>query len=295
MKYWLNYHHLLYFRTIAREGSISAASIKLRLGQPTLSAQLRALEESLGVKLFERRNRKLHLTDAGRIALEYSDSIFKTGDELIEVLQDRLSPTRTHVQIGALDSVPKHVVLSLVQSALKQGKCTVSVLEGKHDELLRELLAHRIDLILSNGPSFGVEGAKLYSKRVARMPVVVAGARKFKSLKKNFPHSLGNQPMIVPTVHSKLRADLDHFFRTQKIPVDICVETQDTAVQKLLGLHGIGLVSAPRVALDEYLTSGELLEIGRIPGVHEEIHLTAASRRIENPISNKIFASFEIH
>ncbi len=128
---WLNYHHLYYFRVIANEGGIAKAAEKLRLGQPTLSLQLKQLEEMVGKPLFERRNRKMILTEAGRSALDYANEIFRLGDEMLEVLKDRTINNQTHLQIGALDSVPKSVTLALVREAYKTGPCTVSILEGK--------------------------------------------------------------------------------------------------------------------------------------------------------------------
>ena len=155
---WLNYHHLHYFRVIATEGGIARAAEKLRLGQPTLSTQLRQLEEMVGNPLFERRNRKMVLTEAGRSALDYANEIFRLGDEMLEVLQDRTIGNQTHLQIGALDSVPKSVILALVVAAYQiSPSCTVSILEGKGDELFRELYNHKIDLILSNYPPPALE------------------------------------------------------------------------------------------------------------------------------------------
>jgi LysR family transcriptional activator of nhaA len=110
---WMNYHHLYYFKVIAEEGSVSKAAQKLHIGQPTLSAQLKQFEESLQITLFERQHKKLILTEQGKVALEYAQSIFKMGNEMVEVLNDRLISTRTHLQIGALDSIPKQIILNL--------------------------------------------------------------------------------------------------------------------------------------------------------------------------------------
>ncbi|RPJ74787.1 MAG: LysR family transcriptional regulator, partial [Alphaproteobacteria bacterium] len=139
MNHWINYHHLNYFRVIAIEGSISKASEKLKIGQPTLSAQLKQFEDTIGIQLFERKHKKLILTESGILALEYANEIFKMGGELLEALHDRLVPSRPHVQFGALDSVPKHVVLSIAKAALNAGRCTVSFLEGNGEELVREM------------------------------------------------------------------------------------------------------------------------------------------------------------
>lgn len=294
MNPWINYHHLNYFRIIANEGSIAKAAEKLRLGQPTLSAQLKQFEETIGVKLFDRQHKKLILTESGRVALEYANEIFKIGGELIEVLHDRLVPSRTHVQIGALDSIPKRMVLNIVKEALKIGRCTVSILEGKGDELLRELSLHKIDLFLSNYIPSAHETEKIYSRSIAKVPVIIYGASRYKSLKNNFPDSLKNIPFILPTIHSKLRHDLEHYFRKANVPIDIVAETQDVGVQKLLGIEQLGLVPLPEVSAVDFAKDKELIEIGRVPGVYEELFLISASRKIENPISSQLMKTFKM-
>ncbi len=289
---WLNYHHLYYFRTIATEGGIARAAEKLRLGQPTLSTQLKQLEGAIGTPLFERRNRKLVLTEAGQLALTYANEIFRLGEEMMEAIRDRLPAARMHVQIGALDSIPKNFTLQLTQFAYDAGDCVISILEGKSDELFRELLAHRLDVVIANFPPSLGEDVKVYARSVATVPVVVCGAAKFKSLSGKFPASLDGQPFVVPTLHSKLRHDIDHYFRAHGIRVDAIAETQDTALQRLLGEAGVGLVPLPAPAADELIREKKLVRIGALEGVQEEIWLISASRRIENPIAAKIMKSF---
>jgi LysR family transcriptional activator of nhaA len=126
MKQWLNYHHLYYFRTIATEGSVVKAAKKLRLGQPTLSTQLKIFEDHLGQKLFERQARTLTLTEAGKMVLDYANEIFKLGDEMVEAINDRLQAARIDVTIGALDSVPKQVLVKLAAFAQRTSDCRVS-------------------------------------------------------------------------------------------------------------------------------------------------------------------------
>lgn len=294
MSNWLNYHHLFYFRTIATEGSIAKAAEKLRLGQPTLSAQLKQLEDSLGTSLFERRHRRLELSEQGRAALQYANEIFRLGAEMQEVLQDRPAASRIHLAVGALDSVPKHVILELTQAAYGIGNCTVSVLEGRGDELLRELNLHRLDLMIANHLPSAQEMSGIRSRRIASVPVAVYGAARFRALRKNFPASLAQAPFVWPTRHSKLRHDIEDYLRTAAISVDPVAETQDTSFQKLLGVAGVGLLPAPAFAVRDALKQKTLIEIGRLPGVREEIHLIAASRKIENPVAAKLFASFQL-
>lgn len=289
---WLNYHHLYYFRTIALEGGIAKAAEKLRLGQPTLSTQLKQLENAIGKPLFERRNRKLILTEAGKAALEYANEIFRLGEEMLEVLQDRTVTNQTHLQIGALDSVPKSVILALVMEAYRTESCTVSILEGKGDELFRELHAHRIDLVISNYPPPVLEGKPFFSKSVAKLPVSVYGAPRFKNLRRNFPRSLNGSLFVLPTAHSRLRHDLNRYFKLQDIQIVPVAETQDTSLQRLLAANGLGLAPFSEVA---GLKEEKLERIGRLEGVHEEVWLISAQRKLENPVAASIMKSFTLH
>lgn len=292
MASWLNYHHLYYFRAIANEGGIARAAEKLRIGQPTLSSQLKQLEDMVGRPLFERRNRKLVLTDAGKAALNYANEIFRLGDEMLEVLKDRTPEDQPHLQIGALDSVPKSVILAIVREAHRISPCTVSILEGKGDELFRELRAHKIDLIVSNYPSQALEEAQVFSKSVAKLPVSVYGAKKFAELKRNFPRSIDGKPFVFPTSHSKLRHDLNHFFKLNSIRALPVAETQDTSLQKLLAEHGVGL--APFSEVDG-LKEQNLVRLGRLKDVFEEIWLISAQRKLENPLAAALMKNFSLH
>lgn len=289
---WLNYHHLYYFSIIAKEGSIARAAERLRLGQPTLSAQLKQFEESLNKKLFDRTKKRLTLTEAGRLALEYADEVFKLGSEMVEALEDRLGPQKIHLQIGALDSVPKTVVRDLIQLALKSEKCTVSVLEGKSDELIRELSAHKIDLIISNHALSSNQGLDLFAKSIGRSELIVCAHKSFLNCKKNYPHSLNNKPFVLPTQHSKLRSDIEHFFKLNDIRPDIVAETQDTSIQRLLGQTGAGLIPLSRVSAQDLISEKKLIEIGVVKGVFEELWLIAGKRKVENPIAAKLYKSF---
>jgi len=291
---WLNYHHLYYFRTIAHEGGIAKAAQKLRLGQPTLSTQLRQLEDSLGHRLFDRRKRTLVLTEAGKVTLEYADTIFRSGDELMQVLEDGSLSGRIDVKLGALDCVPKRLLIGLIKSALAGGNCSVTLLEGRGDELFRELFAHQIDLIVCNYPPAASTLGKVFSRSIAKAPVAVFGAPKFAKLKKGFPRNLEGQPFILPTVHSKLRHDLDHYFSVNKLRVRPIAETQDTSVQKLLGIEGHGLIPLPEFSTRDLVGEKKLVKLGTLPDVKEEFWLVAAARKIENPIAAALMGSFQV-
>src|ERR1041385_5892102 len=115
---WLNYHHLLYFWVVAKRGSIARACEELRLAQPTISGQIRALEESLGEKLFARQGRRLVLTDVGQIVYRYAEEIFSLGRELTDVLKGRPQNRPTRLILGISDLVPKLIAFRIVEPAL---------------------------------------------------------------------------------------------------------------------------------------------------------------------------------
>ncbi len=292
MSPWINYHHLFYFKTIAEEGTVSKAAIKLRVGQPTLSAQLKQFEDTLGIQLFERHHKKLVLTEQGKVALDYAKIIFGMGSEMYEVLHDRLKPLRPTLHLGALDSIPKQIVLQLVKHAFRISPCQITLSEGKSDELLRELVSHRMDLMVTNFLPTGIDGKGLYPKSITKKNVAFYGAPKFKRLRKSFPKSISGEPMILPTYDSRLRQDLDHWAKLNKIELNIVCESQDISVKKLMAVNEMGLIPTATHTVTGQILRGELIEIGQLQGVHEELFLVTAQRKIENPIASKLIHSF---
>ncbi len=172
---------------------------------------------------------------------------------MVDSLSDQHIASKIQVQIGAMDTVPKHLTLKAFHKAQTDYKCVVSILEGHGDELLRELRAHRLDLVISNySPSAG-ESAGFYAKNIARMPVVICGSSKFSGLKRGFPASLNGQPFIMPSMQSKLRHDIEHYLKLSDIFVDTIAEVQDTSLQKLMGTHGDGLIPVALPRSKNYL------------------------------------------
>lgn len=294
MNPWINYHHLFYFKTIAEEGTVSKAAERLRVGQPTLSAQLKNFEGALGVQLFERRHKRLVLTEHGKVALEYSKNIFRMGSEMFEVLHDRLKPLKPTLHLGALDSVPKQIILQMVRQAFRISPCQITLSEGKADELFRELVAHRLDLMVTSLLPTGLDAKGLFPKSISRKNVAFYGAPRFKDLKKGFPKSISGKPMILPTYDSKLRQDLDHWAKLNQIELNIIIESQDVSVKKLMATNEMGLIPTATHTVTGQVLRGELIEIGRIQGVTEELFLVSAQRKIANPIASKLQERFSI-
>lgn len=294
MSPWINYHHLFYFKTIAEEGTVSKAAEKLRIGQPTLSAQLKQFENTLGVQLFERKHKKITLTEQGKVALDYSKNIFRMGSEMYEVIHDRLKPLKPSLHLGSLDSVPKQIVLELVKQAFRISPCQITLSEGKSDELLRELSSHRVDLMVTNFLPSGTDGRGLYPRSISKKNVAFYGAPKFKALRKGFPSSISGEPVILPTYDSKLRQDLDHWAKSHKVELNIVIESQDVSVKKLMAINEMGLVATASHTVTGQVLRGELTEIGKLQGVYEELYLITAQRKIENTIAAKLRDTFKM-
>jgi LysR family transcriptional activator of nhaA len=153
---------------------------------------------------------------------------------------------------------------------------------------------HRLDLILTNFPPAVTDNTKIFAKSVGRLPVVVCGSKQQLKLKKNFPQSLAGAPLILPTLHSKLRHDLEHFFRLQQIPMNIISECQDTSLQLQMGAEGLGLVALAAPAAADFVKKGQLVSLGQLPQVSEEIWLVAAKRKVENTVAARLWKRFQI-
>lgn len=289
---WLNYHHLIYFMEIANVGSISKASEKLLIGQPALSAQLKQLEDQLEIPLFERKNRKLILTDAGKVVLKYANEIGHLGQELLQVIAEKsYSNSKTIFRLGALDSVPKQIVWEIAQKARSYGDCFVSIVEGDQEELTTELLSRNIDCFISNYSGDISKDKNMNSKSFVKASVSIYGSKEFLHCKNNFPKSLNNQPMILPTHHSKLRHDLDYFLDSKKIKIISELETQDTALMKIFAAQGAGLAALPDIAAQDQVHNSTLFKIGTLPNIKEEYWIIGSKRTIDNPIASKLMKS----
>lgn len=213
---------------------------------------------------------------------------------MYEALHDRLKPSKINLQLAALDSIPKQVMLQLTQAALKIAPCTISLVEGKFDELLRDLIAHKVDLAITNFLPRLEATQGLYHKVLSKQPVAIYGSPKFKGLRKNFPQSLNGNPFVLPTYDSQMRYDLDHWLKVNEIEIDIVAETQDTALKKLMAGSDMAMIPAASHTVTKQVLSGELIEIGQLKTVFEELFLISSHRKISNPVASSLMKDFKL-
>jgi LysR family transcriptional activator of nhaA len=256
---WLNYHHLLYFWAVAREGSISAACQKLHLAQPTISGQLKKLEEAVGQKLYDRVGRGLVLTDAGRTVFRYADEIFSIGEELKEALKGRPTERPLHLTVGVPDSLPKMIAYRLIEPAFRlDEKVHVECREGKLQELLGELATHSVD----------VYAAPELAKRLSAA---------------KFPQCLNGNPMLLPCGSSTLRRTIDHWIYKNELRPEVVGDFEDTALMKVFAQAGHGVIPAPSVVKEEICYQYGLEVVGRVPELIERFYAITVERRIKHP------------
>lgn len=286
---WLNYHHLLYFWVVAREGSIAAATAKLNLTQPTISAQLRLLEESLGEKLFEKSGRRLVLTESGRIALRYADEIFGLGRELRDVLRDRPTGRPVKIHVGIADVVPKLVAYRVLRPAFSAAPQVEIICREASSESLFVLLGqHELDLVISDTPASGTP-LRAYNHVLGESGTTFfAVAATATQLRKHFPKSLEGAPMLLPGENTQTRRALELWFDSTGITPRRVGEFDDLALMTAFGRAGSGVFPGPTAIEREIESQYNVRGFGRLPEVKERFYAVTAERRIKNPIVGAI-------
>src|SRR6266511_1226825 len=268
---WLNYHHLLYFWTVARSGSIARASEELRLAQPTISNQLKTLEASLGVKLLERQGRQLVLTDVGRTVLRYADDIFRTGRELQRAVKGLPTGQRLRLVAGVLDVIPKRLAAQLLQPAVDAFPDLVLVCrEGPLPQLLAALAIHELDVVIADVPASEQVKVKAFNHRLGDCGTTFFAAARHAGLRRAFPRSLQGAPILLPAEGTALRRALDGEF-------------DDSALMKAFGARGLGAFPAQRVLEDEIREQYGVRVIGRVEEARESFYAITVERRLRHP------------
>ncbi|MCW5552745.1 MAG: transcriptional activator NhaR [Verrucomicrobiae bacterium] len=282
---WLNYHHLRYFWTVAREGSIKKAAEKLHVSQPSISEQIRELEESLGEKLFRREGRNNVLTDAGQIAFRYAEDIFSFGQELVNAIKQRPTAKSLRLYVGVADSFPKLVTNEVLEPVFAMPQ-TVHVIcrEGKLEDLLAQLAAHRLDIVLADEPASSSTNFKTFNHPLGESGTTFCGAKPMAArLKKGFPKSLNGAPALLPTENTALRRSLEAWFREWSIRPQVVAEFEDLALMKVMAAEGRGFIALPSLATAEAVSRYHFQVINTVEECRVRFHAITAERRITHP------------
>jgi LysR family transcriptional activator of nhaA len=285
---FLNYHHLRYFRAIANEGSLTRAAQHLKISQSALSVQLRQLENSLGQSLFAREHKSLSLTEAGRITLDYAEAIFRTGEELTDTIRNQIGKKRTLLRVGAVTTLSRNFQLSFFRPVMNRDDVELVINSGNLRELLAQLKAHTIDMLLSNMPVRRDAETGWHSHLLDEQAVVLVG-RKVRNLKPfRFPEDLRSTPVILPSLESNIRASFDVILDQAGIRPIIAAEIDDMAMLRLFARESDAVTLVPAVVVKDELATGLLVERHRISQIKETFYAITPSRRFPNKLVQEL-------
>jgi len=280
---WLNYHHLLYFWMVAKEGGITRASEQLRLAHPTISGQLRQLEEALGEDLFKRSGRRLELTEMGRIVFEYADEIFSLGRELMDTVKGRPTGRPQRLTVGVVDALPKLAVRRILEPVLALNVRLI-VKEDSGERLLAELGMHQLDVVLADTPIGPGASVRAFNHELGGdSTTFFATSGLHTTLKGKFPQSLDGAPFILPYGASSLRRQLDQWFEQVSVRPRIVAEFQDSALIKTFGSDGVGIFASPSFLEAPIVSMYGVRAIGRTEDVQEKYYAWSIERKLKHP------------
>ena len=280
----LNYHHLHYFWAVAKEGNLTRAAAQLHVSQSALSTQIKQLEDQLGQALFTREGRVLQLTEAGRVALTYAETIFETGNELTALLRDGQRQTRHVLRIGAVATLSRNFQENFVKPLLKRDDVELILQSGGLDELLTRLAVYNLDVVLSNRKAHADSQHPWRCRRIARQPVSLVGKPRGKAKAFRFPEELAEQPLLLPGRDSDIRAGFDVLCEQIGLTYQVLAEVDDMAMLRLLARDSGKVALLPTVVVQDELKSGKLQEYCVVPQLHENFYAITVQRHFEPPL-----------
>ncbi len=280
----LNLHHLRLFRAVATDGTLTGAARRLNLSQSALSTQIKALEAVLGHDLFERRGRGLVMTEAGRIALDHAEAIFRTADDLTATLRE-VGRSRRALRVGALATLSRNFQMQFLRPMIGRADVDVVIQSGSQAELLRALDALALDVVLTNLPPARESDSPWLVHRLAEQPVSLVGTpARLGPNARPVDQVLADLPLVLPGPGTALRAAFDALVARAGILPMIAAEADDMAMLRLLAREDAGVAVLPTIVVQDELAAGLLVEAGRLDGMRETFYAVTRDRRFPNPL-----------
>lgn len=282
---WLNYHHLLYFWTVVREGGVSRAGERLHLSPSAISTQIKQLERTFGEPLLRKAGRRVEPTETGRVVLGYAEEIFGLGRELVDVVKGRAPQRVARLRIGVADVVPKLVARELIRPALRQPEeLRLVVREDDPEALHAQLAAHELDVVLSDAPLPDGTRLKAYSHLLGESEVTLLAEKKLaERLRARFPRSLDGAPFLLPSPRTALRRGIDAWLDERELTPRVVGEFDDSALLKVFGQDGLGVFAVPSAIEADVRRQHEVHLVGRMSGLRERYYAISPERRIRHP------------
>ena len=282
---FLNYHHLRYFWVVAKEGGLRKAAEKLNVSQPTISAQIGALEGVLDEKLFRRGGRALALTEAGHRVFSYAEEIFSLGQELLDAAQQQPTARPLRVHIGITDSLPKLLSYEIIKPIFKMEQPVQAVCrEGKAADLLGQLAAHRLDIVLADEPAPSSLPIKVFNHFLGDCGMTFCAEHSLGlTLRRNFPKSLNDAPVLLPAGNTVLRQSLEKWFQAGGVRPRLVAEFEDAALMKVAAVDGLGFFALPTLVVKEAVARYGFQIIGSAKECRQQFHAISAERKLTHP------------
>ena len=287
----LNYNHLRYFWAVAHEGSLTRAAARLNLSQSALSVQIQKLEHQVGHALFDRAGKKLVLTEAGHIALDYADTVFRAGDELVTTLRGQPLANRQVLRVGALTTLSRNFQLEFLRPLVGRPDVELIVRSGNIRDLLAQLEAHAVDVVLANSAAPRDARSALRNHLLAEQPVSLVGRPRPGRRRFRFPDDLQAVPILLPSLDSDIRVAFDRILELAGIRPTILAEVDDMAMLRLLAREREGVTLVPPIVVRDELKSGTLVEYCRIPKVTETFYAIVQKRRFPNRLLSELLSA----
>ncbi len=285
----MNYNHLRYFWMVARVGKLTEAAEQLNLSQSALSAQIKKLEYQIGHELFERRGRRLVLTAAGQTALDYADSIFSTGDEMLARLQHSDQLKKQILRVGALSTLSRNFQIKFIRDILQDDNINVIMRSGSLSELIAALKAHRLDVVLVNQIPLRDSATPWTARIIDEQGISLIGTKARIAGRRSMKDLMQNEPLLLPTAESGYRNNVDILFEQLDIIPNVIAEVDDMAMLRLLAREDIGLAILPPIVVIDELSTGRLQEAYQLEGITESFAAITLKGKMRNPVLDKLF------
>lgn len=283
----LNYTHLRAFWAVAREGNLTQAAEKMGVSQSAVSVQIKALEARLGQALFERVGRGLVLTEAGRIALDFAETAFGAGEELLATLSGR-GVGRQVLRVGALATLSRNFQLAFLRPLLGDSEVSLVLHSGNLGALLGELEALRLDVVLVNAPPRRDAATMWEVHRIDDQTVSLVGTPALVAGGGDLAELLARTPLVLPPLESALRQAFDTMLDRAGIVPQVAAEADDMAMLRLLAREGAGLALVPPIVVRDELDGGALVEAASFKDLHEEFWAITVPRKFPNPLLDRV-------
>lgn len=282
---FLNYHHLRYFWTVAKEGSLRRASEQLRVSQPSMCTQIKLLEASLGESLFRPSGRSLELTEFGQLIYGYAEEIFTLGREILRTTKQAPSVRTLRLQVGIVDSFPKLMSYEILRPVFDhQPPVQLICHEGKLGDLVSQLNTHRIDVVLSDEPASPGVAGKVFNHVLGSSDITFCAMPHLaKKLKGRFPKNLNGAPALLPTQNCSLRRDLEKWLESAGVQPRVVAEFEDAALTKIVATSELGVIAVPTVVVSEAIERYGFVPIGRTKEIKSQFYAITAERRFTHP------------